>query len=270
MAVVLVTGGSSGLGLALVRRLAAAGDRVFVASRNPAATALPDGVTPLVLDVTEPGAAEAVISAVVGAAGTLDVLVNNAGHHVLAPLEETAPDDVRQIFEVDLFGPLRLALAAMPIMRAQGAGHIVNVTSISDVLPSPFGGWYSAAKAGMASISAVLDAEVSAFGVRVTVVAPGLFRTKMAGALGGYDVADDSPYRDVFRAFTARERENWPRAGDPDDFAEVVERCIRADSPPARVVVGDDATEMQELVRTKTADEYADLLRGFMARLAAG
>src|SRR5688500_4442204 len=107
MGVVLVTGGSSGIGLATVRRLAGAGHRVFAASRNPTRSPLPEGVTPLVLDVADPAGAEACIAEIVAAAGTIDGLVSNAGTGVLAPIEETTDDDVRQVFEVNVFGPLR-------------------------------------------------------------------------------------------------------------------------------------------------------------------
>src|ERR1700755_207785 len=135
MAVVLVTGGSSSIGLATVRRLAAAGDRVFAASRNPSRGDLPEGVTPIAADIADPAAATAVVSEVTGRAGRIDALVNNAGTGTLGPLEETSDDEAHRIFEVNFFGPLRLARAVVPVMREQGSGRIVNVSSMNDVLP---------------------------------------------------------------------------------------------------------------------------------------
>jgi NAD(P)-dependent dehydrogenase (short-subunit alcohol dehydrogenase family) len=267
MAVVLVTGGSSGIGLATVRRLAAAGDQVFAASRNPSRAALPDGVTPIVLDVGDPAAAGRVISAVTETAGRIDVLVNNAGTGTLGPIEETDDDDAHRIFEVNLFGPLRLARAAVPIMRDQGGGRIVNVTSMNDVLPAPFGGWYSASKAALASASAVLDAEVHGFGIAVTVVAPGLFRTEMSDALDSYDVADGSPYADAFRGLMAQNAARLDTAADPDDVATAIEGCIRAEHPPFRVIVGTDAEAMTKLVHDTDPEAFAGLLRDFVAGL---
>jgi NAD(P)-dependent dehydrogenase (short-subunit alcohol dehydrogenase family) len=267
MATVLVTGGSSGIGLATVRRLAAAGDDVFAASRRPTRAVLPEGVTAVELDVADPAAATAAISSVVDRAGRLDALVNNAGTNVLAPMAEMGDDEAHRLFEVNLFGPMRLARAAIPVMRDQGGGRIVNVTSMNDVLPAPFGGWYSASKAALASASVVLDAEVHQFGISVSVVAPGLFRTAMATELTSFAVDGSSPYRAHFDGMLRQNEERLAAAGDPDEVARAIEACLRADRPPARVVVGADAEAMVALVHDTDADAFARLLRAFVASL---
>jgi NAD(P)-dependent dehydrogenase (short-subunit alcohol dehydrogenase family) len=267
MSEVLVTGGSSWIGLATVRRLAAAGDTVFAAARRPGRAELPDGVTPVEIDVADPRAADRAVSFVVERAGRLDALVNHAGTGPLAPMEEVGDDEAHRIFEVNLFGPLRLARAAVPVMRKQGGGRIVNVTSMNDVLPAPFGGWYSASKAALASASTVLDAEVHEFGISVTVVAPGLFRTGMAEGLTSYSVGDASPYRDHFDALLRQNAERLTSAADPDEVAAVIEGCLRRADPPARVVVGADAEGMVRLVRETDPDAFARLLRRFVAGL---
>jgi len=267
VAVVLVTGGSSGIGLATVRRLAAGGHRVFTASRQPTRVELPDGVTPLTFDVADPGSAEPAIASVVDAAGRIDALVNNAGTGTLAALEDTPDEEAHRIFEVNLFGPLRLARAAIAPMRAQGAGRIVNVTSMNDVLPAPFGGWYSASKSALFTASRVLDSEVARFGIRVSVVAPGLFRSEMTDALVTYTVDDASPYAATFHALIQQNAARLPTAGDPDDVAAAIETCITDETPPARVVVGDDARQMAQLVRDHDDESFAQLLRDFVAGL---
>ena len=166
-----------------------------------------------------------------------------------------------------MFGPMRLARAALPVMRAQGGGRIINVTSENDTAPAPFGGWYSASKAALASLSTVLDAEVRGAGVTVTVVAPGLYGTAMAQALPSFGVTADSPYAAEFAALRERTLAALQRAGDPDEVAEAIEDCIRAAEPPARIVVGADALAMDKIIRQAGADDVARLLRDFVAGL---
>jgi NAD(P)-dependent dehydrogenase (short-subunit alcohol dehydrogenase family) len=267
MAVVLVTGGTSGIGLATARRLAAAGDQVFCGSRHALGSPLPEGVTPVALDVADPEAGDAVVRSVVDAAGRLDVLVNNAGTGSLAPLEEAGDAEAHRIFEVNLFGPMRLASAALPVMRAQGGGRIINVTSENDTAPAPFGGWYSASKAALASASAVLGAEVHCFGIFVTVVAPGLFRTPMSASLPTFRVAADSAYAAAFGSLRERTTAGLRQAGDPDEVARAIEGCIRADEPPARIVVGTDAIDLDVTIRQSSAEDVARLLREFVTSL---
>jgi NAD(P)-dependent dehydrogenase (short-subunit alcohol dehydrogenase family) len=268
MAVVLITGGSSGIGLATVRRLAAAGDQVFCASRGATSAPLPAGVTPVPLDVSDPTAADSAIRSVTEAAGRLDVLINNAGLAIVAPLEETPDAVAHQTFEVNVFGPMRLARAALPVMRAQGGGRIVNVTSVNDIAPAPFSGWYSASKAALASLSVVLGAELQGSGVFVTVVAPGLFRTVMSEQLPFCEVADGSRYARAFEKLRSLNAAGLESAGDPEEVASAIEDCIRADEPPARVVVGADGATLEEMVRRSGAEDVAKLLREFVAGLS--
>jgi NAD(P)-dependent dehydrogenase (short-subunit alcohol dehydrogenase family) len=222
---------------------------------------------PIAFDVADPEAANALTAAVLEAAGRIDVLVNNAGTASLGPLEESTDDEAHRIFEVNLFGPLRLARAVLPVMRAQGGGHIVNVTSMNDVLPAPFGGWYSASKAAFASASVVLDAEVHAFGVFVTVVAPGLFRTEMSESLDTYAVAAGSHYEPVFQALMASNTALRAKAADPDLAAAAIAACIAISPPPARVIVGTDAEAMSKLVHDTSSEDFAALMRDFVAGL---
>jgi NAD(P)-dependent dehydrogenase (short-subunit alcohol dehydrogenase family) len=267
MAVVLITGGSSGIGLATVRRLAAAGDQVFCGSRDPGRAPLPAGVTPLALDVAATDAGPAAVGAVLAAAGRLDALVNVAGTSSLGPLEGASDAEAHRIFEVNVFGPMRLARAALPAMRAGGGGRIINVTSANDIAPAPFGGWYSASKAALASLSAVLDAEVRGFGVAVTVVAPGFYRTAMAQALLSFTVASDSPYAAAFGTLQQHNAARLPSAADPDEAARAIEDCLRAADPPARLVTGADAVALDQAVRQASVEDLARRLREFVAGL---
>ena len=267
MAVVFITGGSSGIGLATAARLAAAGHQVFCGSRSAASVPLPDGVTPVTLDVGDPAAAESAIRSVTQAAGRLDVLVNNAATSVLAPLEETADAEAHRTFEVNVFGPMRLARAALPTMRAQHGGRIINVTSVNDIAMAPFGGWYSASKAAMASLSMVLGAELQGSGIFVTVVAPGLFVTGMSEQLPFARVADDSRYAAVFEKLRNESALELATAGDPDEVARAIADCVGSDQPPARIVVGADGIAMDETVRKASAEALATMLREYVASL---
>jgi len=268
MAVVLVTGGSSGIGLATVRRLAAAGERVFSASRSPAAVTLPEEVSYLPLDLADPESCEAAVRSVADSAGRLDVLVNNAGTGSVAPLEETGDTEAHRIFEVNVFGPMRLVRAALPVMRAQGGGgRIVNVTSVNDIAPAPFNGWYSASKAALASLSTVLGAELYGSGIFVTVIAPGFFRSAMAEQLPSFPVAEDSRYATALFRLRASNAARLEKAGDPDEVARAIEDCIRADEPPARRVVGADGIDLEETIRHTRAADLARLLRESVASL---
>jgi NAD(P)-dependent dehydrogenase (short-subunit alcohol dehydrogenase family) len=267
MTVVLITGGSSGIGLATVRRLAAAGDQVFYASRAPAAAPLPDDVTHLPLDLADPQACEAAVRSVADSAGRLDVLINNAGTAVLAPLEESGDAEAHRTFEVNVFGPMRLIRAALPVMRAQGTGRIINVTSVNDIAPAPFGGWYSASKAALASLSMVLGAELHGSGIFVTVVAPGLFVTGMSEQLPFARVADDSRYAAVFEKLRNESALELATAGDPDEVARAIADCVGSDQPPARIVVGADGIAMDETVRKASAEDLATMLREYVASL---
>jgi NAD(P)-dependent dehydrogenase (short-subunit alcohol dehydrogenase family) len=268
MPVILVTGGSSGLGLATVRRLAASGDRVFYGSRTAApAGSVGADVTHVPLDVADPASCSAAVSSVVSGAGRLDVLVNNAGTGELAPLEEATDEAAHRTFEVNVFGPMRLARAALPVMREQGGGRIVNVTSVNDIAPAPFGGWYSASKAALASLSCVLGAELSGTGIHVTVVAPGLFRTPMPEKQREQEAPPGSRYARAFEGIRKNGAAQLAMAADPDEAAEAIEELIRSQAPPARLVIGATGVALEERVRKTSAEDYAGLLRDAVVKL---
>ena len=274
MAVVLVTGGSSGIGLATVRRLAASGDRVCYGSRTAAPpktfAAFGPDVTHVPHDLADPASCDAAVRSVVAAAGRLDVLVNCAGTGGLAPLEEAPDTEAHRIFEVNVFGPMRLIRAAVPVMRAGGGGRIVNVTSLNDIAPAPFGGWYSASKSALMSLSYVLGAELAGTGIAVTVVAPGLFRTAMSESLPSQRVAPGSRFTLAFETLSRASADRLQAAADPDDAARVIEDCIRSESPPARMIAGADGVAIENVVRQASAEDLARMLGEAVGKLTAG
>src|SRR5712692_11182380 len=183
----LITGSSRGLGRALAEAVLAAGHKLVATARNPKQLSplverYGDQVRAVALDVTDERAAAAAIQAAVDSFGRLDVLVNNAGYGDLASIEDTSMKDFRAQIETNLFGVINVTKAALPLMREQRSGHIIQIASIGGRVGPPGGGAYSAAKWGVEGFSEVLAKEVGPLGVKVTLIEPGGMRTDFAGS----------------------------------------------------------------------------------------
>jgi short-subunit dehydrogenase len=180
---VIITGASAGIGAAAARAFAAAGARVVIAARSPdalerLAATLPGNPVVAPTDVRDAAACAALVERAVSATGRVDILVNNAGVGLAGPVAELRPDDVRAALEVDLLGPLHLIQAAVPVMRRQGRGLIINVSSVLAVQPLPYLGGYAGAKAALERMSEALRMELRGSGVAVSVVRPGTTQTQ--------------------------------------------------------------------------------------------
>jgi len=235
--VVLITGASSGIGLASARRLAAAGNKVYGTSRSGAS--VDPAFQMLAMDVTDDAAVDRGVARVIDAESRIDVLVNNAGIGIAGSVEDTSIDEARAQFETNVFGMLRLCRAVLPHMRRQRAGLIVNMSSIAGLVPVPFQAHYSASKAAIESITEALRMEVRPFGIDVVLLEPGDFRTGFTANRVRVAAANDaSPYKARFeRAIGVMERDE--QAGDsPDVVARVLERIVVARSPSLRYSVG--------------------------------
>ena len=176
----LITGASSGLGLALTQRVLAAGHRVVATSRQGALPVQHPSLTVLRLDPADRGECRRAVEEVHEAAGSLDVLVNNAGYGLVGAVEEVSEEQARAILDVDLLGPLWLTQAVLPLMRAQGSGHIVQISSTGGVGAMPMLGLYNAAKWGLEAFTESLAGEVRSMGVRATLVEIGAMDTQWA------------------------------------------------------------------------------------------
>jgi NAD(P)-dependent dehydrogenase (short-subunit alcohol dehydrogenase family) len=168
----IVTGASSGIGRAISDRLTSDGYVVFGTSRTDPALHR--------LDVTDARSCDALIASILEKAGRIDVLVNNAGYSMLGAQEELSDDEVRAMFEVNLFGAMRLARSVLPAMREARRGQLVHVSSVSGLIPSPFMGAYGATKHALEGWSKALDHELRPFGIRSFTVRPGFMRTRIA------------------------------------------------------------------------------------------
>lgn len=234
---VLVTGASSGIGQAVARHLAARGWRVFGTSRREATSF--DGVNMVVMDADDDQSVARAVAFVVERTGRLDAVVNNAGWALMGPIEDTSIAAARAQMETNFFGALRVCRAALPIMRAQGAGHIVNISSLAGVFGMPFSGIYSASKFAVEGLSESLRLEVRRYGVRVVLVEPGDTQTQLPLRRRTVQPAQGaSAYQEVFDRFQAKQARDEAKAPPPDAVAALVERILRNPRPAMRYSAG--------------------------------
>jgi len=242
----LVTGSSRGLGYALAKAVIASGDHLVATARNP--KALDDlvelggrRVVAVPLDVTDASAARKAVETAVERFGRLDVVVNNAGYGNVAPVEDTMIDDFRAQIETNLFGAIIVTKAAIRLFREQRSGHFIQVSSIGGRAGATGRAPYSAAKFGVEGFSEVLATEMAPFGVKVTIIEPGGFRTDFAGA--STKIAEGDPaYADTVGKTAAMQRDyDGKQPGDPARAAQAIISIVSARSPPLRLVLGRDA-----------------------------
>jgi NAD(P)-dependent dehydrogenase (short-subunit alcohol dehydrogenase family) len=239
--IALVTGASSGIGLATAERLAGDGFTVYGTSRR-GANAGKWAFEMLALDVTNDASIEAAIGAVMRRSGRIDLLVNNAGFGVgLAGDEETSLAQAKAIFDTNFFGTVRMTRAVIPHMRRQGAGRVINIGSGLGFVPMPYMAIYSASKHALEGYSESLDHELRTRGVRVVVIEPGVTRTAFDANVLEPDSKLDE-YREVRAALNKRYMEMVAAGDAPEAVAEVVLKAANAARPRLRYPVGRMAT----------------------------
>ena len=259
----IITGASRGLGRELARAVLARGDTAVGTSRNGRIDLGPDAgpgtLDPVALDVTDPAQVQAVVEGVRERHGRIDVLVNNAGSGLLGPVEEATEAEAAETFEVNFFGPLRLIRAALPILRAQRSGHIVNLSSIAGIAPGAGSGLYAASKFALEGLSQSLAQEVAPLGIRVTVVEPGAFRTDF---LSGQSIRYSEASLDDYRA-TAGKMVDYLRdldgkqAGDPVRGAQAIIEAVLDPEPPRQLLLGSDALARAQAQHQRFGAEMA-------------
>jgi NAD(P)-dependent dehydrogenase (short-subunit alcohol dehydrogenase family) len=244
-----VTGASTGFGLEFVRGAARRGDRVTATSRDPEGLAnivsdLGDGVRAVGLDVTDKTACETVLREGAEWLGSLDVLVNNAGYGQFGRVEELSEAECRDQMEVNFFGALWLTLAALPIMRAQGSGHIVQISSVGGVGAFPGIGIYHASKWALEGVSESLAQEVAPFGIKVTLVEPGPFRTLWGHANARFATPMPEYVEKYGKQEEARAQASGHEPGNPVAAAEALLQVVDAENPPRRILLGGPANDI--------------------------
>jgi NAD(P)-dependent dehydrogenase (short-subunit alcohol dehydrogenase family) len=248
----LITGVSSGLGRAFAEGALSAGHRVIGTVRRAGdaeafAALAPDRAHPLVLDVTDFAAIPAAVADAERQVGAIDVLVNNAGYGHEGVLEESSMDDLQRQFAANVFGPVAMVKAVLPGMRQRRRGHIINVTSMGGFITMPGITFYCGSKFALEGISEALGKEVAGFGIRVTALAPGQFRTDWAGRSMDRTprtIADYDAVMDPIRA--ARQAKSGNQPGDPAKAAQALLALVESETPPVRLFLGDDALGLVE------------------------
>ncbi|MEV4605878.1 oxidoreductase [Neorhizobium sp. LMR1-1-1.1] len=258
-----ITGANSGFGLAIATAARAAGHTVIgtvrsEASRADLAAQLPDIHTAL-CDVTDFDRIPAIVEQVEKDHGPVDVLINNAGYGHEGVLEESPIEEMRRQFDVNVFGAVAVAKAFLPRFRRRRRGFIVNVTSMGGMITMPGIGYYCGSKFALQGISEVMRAEMAPFGVHVTTLCPGSFRTDWAGrsmrrtarSIDDYDALFD-PIRQ------ARQEKSGRQLGDPAKLAAAVLTVIQSDAPPPQLLLGSDALKFVSERITRLQQEIDD------------
>jgi NAD(P)-dependent dehydrogenase (short-subunit alcohol dehydrogenase family) len=257
--VAIVTGATAGIGGASAVALHAAGYRVFGTSRRPPATKSP-GVEYLACDVTSDASVRAVVEEVLSRTGRIDLLVNNAGVGLIGGAEESSVEQAQALFDVNLFGVVRMTKAVLPTMRRQGSGRIVNISSVLGLIPAPFMALYAASKHALEGYSESLDHEVRAAGIRSVLVEPGYTKTSFDG--NAYQ-ADQQ--LEVYRsARTNAEnvlRDEMKTADAPEVVASAVVKAASEPNPSRRYAAGKMARQVSVLRRFVPASAFDKSLR---------
>ncbi|RZJ66222.1 MAG: SDR family oxidoreductase [Flavobacterium sp.] len=254
-----VTGASKGLGLSLVTRLLNHGYRVAATSRDAAtlqkAVGRTENFLPLAVDLSNEASVQKAVSDTIGMYGQLDVIMNNAGYGIGGSLEELTNSEIQDAFNVNVFGTINVIRAAMPQLRKQQSGHIINISSIAGFDGGT--GWaaYSAAKAAVIALTEVLALDVKEFGINATVVMPGGFRTNFLKADSIILAENKMPEYTAVRTYHDRLLSiDGKQTGDPDKAADIFIDLAENPNPPVRLFLGSDAVK-RAWEKTETLQE---------------
>ncbi|MCM3782114.1 SDR family NAD(P)-dependent oxidoreductase [Neobacillus mesonae] len=252
-----ITGASRGLGRIWAEAALSRGDKVAATARTPESIAelkerFGDAVLPLALDVTDSQQVEHVVQQAHAHFGRLDVVLNNAGYTLVGTTEEADESDVRELFDANYFGTLRVIQAALPLLRLQGSGHILGVSSAMGIVAAPLIGFYCASKWAVEALHDSLAQEVKSFGIKVTLLEPGAFATDFGSPLSMKTSQGLEVYAELRNRVSVRL--STEERGNPIATVEAILQIIDAEDPPLRFAVG---AGVLPLVRGVYADRLA-------------
>jgi NAD(P)-dependent dehydrogenase (short-subunit alcohol dehydrogenase family) len=257
----LITGASSGFGLAIAEAALERGDRVMATSRRLESIELEAGdrVALFPLDVTDADQRAAGIEATLERFGRIDVLVNNAGRTQVGAVEETSDEELRDLFELHFFAPAALTRALLPQMRRQGGGAIVQMSSVGGQVTAAGFGAYCATKFALEGLTETLQEEVAPFGIHTLIVEPGAFRTGLFRPGAAYESAEMEEYAETVGPTREYVRGNHlKQPGDPELAARAIVTALDAEEPPLRLVLGADAIDNIRNRLERVSGELAD------------
>lgn len=235
--VVLITGGSSGIGKSIGEFLHAKGFVVYGTSRNP--ERIQGSIFPLIaLDVRNFESIQKAIQEVISKTGRIDVVINNAGVGITGPIEEIPTEEIKNNFETNLFGPIEVMKAVLPQMRLQKSGLIINITSIAGYMGLPYRGIYSASKGALELITEALRMEVKSFGIHIANVAPGDFATNIAAGRFHAPLIKGSAYEIPYGNILNTMNEHVDSGSNPNEMAEAIYKIIQNPNPKIHYKVG--------------------------------
>jgi len=257
MSVWFITGASRGLGRSITKAAIAAGHTVVATARKPSTLDGLGAADTLALDVTDQASVDTAIATTLAKHGRLDVVVNNAGYANVAPIETMDPTDFRAQVEANFFGTVAVTRAVLPTLRTQGAGHILQISSIGGRAGAPGVSAYQSAKWAVEGFSEVLAVETAPFGVKVTIVEPGAMRTDWAGSSMEIANLPEEYVPTVGQIAEHLRTVNGSEPIDPDKAAEAIVHITEVDDPPLRLLIGSDAAGIAAGVSHRRAAEDA-------------
>lgn len=264
--VILITGSSSGIGLATMEQLVNEGHTVFGSVRNNKDAQIIEsaGAIPLIIEMTNYESLEKAVNEIIKSQKRIDVLINNAGYGLYGSVEETAIKDAKLQFDVNLFGLARLTQLVLPYMREQKSGKIINISSMAGKIYTPLGAWYHATKYALEGWSDCLRIEVKDFGIRVVIIEPGVIKTPWSNVaadniarISGY-----GPYKKIAKKTAKKIRKTYSNSANPSlptVIAKVISEAIATTRPKTRYVAGKHAKQLI-FIRKYLGDRFYDKL----------
>ena len=257
--IVLITGGSSGIGKSIGEFLSEKGFIVYGTSRNP--EKYKQSKFPiLALDVKDVATISETVNTIIKKEGQLDVVINNAGSGITGPIEETPNVEIKNNFETNFFGPINVIKAVLPQMRKQHSGLIINITSIAGYMGLPYRGVYSASKGALELLTEAFRMEIKDFNIKMTNVAPGDFATNIAAGRYHAPLLEDSPYKKPYGDTLNLMNTHVDNGSDPDMMAKAVYKIINSPNPKGHYKVGEFMQKFSVVLKRILPDKVYEKL----------